>query len=97
MRSRSLSPSGLNLAVGFAALAVAAVVTLGAEAAGGTITRVVFAPGFLLADLLAWVWPEVRRGGQSESLDLPRICNIVVLWIVLFAVFRRRAFLRRQG
>jgi hypothetical protein len=96
VRSRSLSPGGLNLAVGLAALAVAAVVTLGAEAMGGAVTRVVFAPGVLLADLLAWVWPDVRRG-QSQSLDLPRICNIVVLWIVFFAVFRRRAFLRRQG
>jgi len=96
VRSRSLSPGGLNLAIGVAALAAAAVVTLAAEAAGGTVTRVVFFPGVLLGDLLVWVWPDVRRG-QSQPMDLPRICTIVVLWIVFFAVFRRWAFRRRQG
>jgi hypothetical protein len=96
VRSRNLSPGGLTLAVGLAALAVAAAVTLGGEAAGDPVTRVVFAPGILLADLLAWVWPNVRTG-QSGPLDLARICNIVVLWIVFFVVFRRWAFQRRRG
>jgi len=96
VRSRNLSPGRLALTLGLSAVALAVVLTLYAEAAGDPIRRVVYAPGVFVAGVIAWVWPEIERGG-GPSPDLLRKCNVVVLSVVFFGVFRWWAFRKRRG
>lgn len=95
MRSKSLSPGQLALRIGLAAFGLAAVLTLGAELAGEPIGRVVAYPGLLLANVIAWVRPELGRGGFSR--ELLRTCNIAVLSIVFFWILRRWTFWKRRS
>jgi hypothetical protein len=96
LRPKTLSPGRLNLTVGIAAIALAAIVTLGSAAAGDPVARIGNAPGLFLANRLEWAWPGIRRDWQ-QALDLPTSCNLVVLALLFFAVLRRWAFRRRQG
>jgi len=92
---KSLSPGALALTIGVSALAVAAVLTFGAEAAGDPVASVVLAPGVFLADVIGSIWTEAS--GEGASADLPRICNIAVLSMVIFAAIRSWTFRRRRG
>jgi hypothetical protein len=96
VRTNQLPPGRLTLALGIAAIVLAAVVTLGSAAAGDAVARVFQAPGAVLADLLNWVWPGLRRDWQ-QGLDLTATCNIVVLSLVFFGILRRWVFRKRQG
>jgi len=95
VRSKGLSPGGLAVTIGVSAFAIAAAVTLGAEVAGDPVASVVLAPGVLLAGMIGSVWPEARDG--LAYADLPRICNIAVLAMVIFAAIRSWTFRRRRG
>ena len=96
VRSNQLPSGQLNLILGGAAIALAAIVTFGSSFAGGPIAHVFHAPGALMATLILWARPGLGEGWQ-RPFDLPTVCNLFIWSGVFLGILRHWVMRRRRG